>query len=104
MAVYDSGNGHQLIPVDGQSVGNATPCASKERQQRADSPQQQAQQQHWTDPQQQQDPQQHPQPRQQRDDSQPNTWQTAAIGELCLHPGASQLLIEPQEVGPLATL
>lgn len=28
--------------------------------------------------------------------------ETAAIGELCLHPGASQLLIEPQEVGPLA--
>ena len=104
MAVYDSGNGHQL-PMDGQSVGNATPCTSKEnvrRQQLADSPQQQqAQQQHWTDPQQQQDLQQHPQPRQRRDDSQPNTWQTA-IGELCLHPGASQLLIERQEVGPLA--
>ena len=102
MAVHGSaGNGHQL-PVGG-SV-KPTPCTLNEntsRQQRADSPQQQAQQQHWTDPQQQQDLQQHPQPRQRRDDSQPNTWQTA-IGELCLHPGASQLLIERQEVGPLA--
>ena len=94
MAVHGSaGNGHQL-PVGG-SV-KPTPCTLNEntsRQQRADSPQQQAQQQHWTDPrQQQQDLQQ-----QRLDDSQPNTWQTAAI-ELCLHPQ----LIERQEVGPLA--
>ena len=101
MAVYGSGNGHQL-PVGGQSV-NATPCTLNEnawRQQRADSPQQQ-----WADPQQ----QQHAGSTAATPAAdagamgrlrEPNTWQTAGI-ELCLHSGASQL-IECQEVCPLA--
>ena len=105
MAVYGSGNAHQL-PVSGSVKLNATPCTLNEnirRQQLADSLQQQAQQQprDWTGPQQQQQDlqQQHcQQPRQQRDDSQPNTWQTAIEPCLHSHPGASQLT-EHQEVG-----
>ena len=104
MAAYGSGNESQL------PSGGSTPSTLNEsarRQQRVNSAReqhhhQQQVQHRWRDSRQQQQqdlhsqPQQQaelnqrePQPQQQRDDSQ-NPWQTDV--ELCLHPGANQLI------------